>query len=518
MQMNKISGRNHIVLLHRIEKTGRAMPILWLFENDYPKIFQPLIDYFQDHSSRGLNWQRQAARALGLFYDFSRSFEFDEEKSIRNRHAATISAFIQELQQGSIPLTGVDYTGLYWPAMSVRTVAEVARHLDLFVGYSCDGIGALKDGHPLKDLQKAFQGPPVDGASMMKFLIIAKRIHSRSFLKHLKNDATGAEKQRQLSRGMLGIERKAAGFRSIKVMPFQLAADLLRYGFERDRAASNIFEREDVTAKMIYILLLGGGLRRSEPLHMWFNDVTFPQITGITKCIPLLRHPSQALTFIEGEAVSRLSYLKQRGLLPRHMATDKSLHSGWKELAVDESSKSVEVYFIHEGLEQQFAEYYHYYLNFRRELVGLRKARGEGDHPFLFVSAGEDRASGQSLIGSPYSYSAFGKAFERALARVERRTGKLIRRGRCYGATPHATRHVYGQILTKIGAPQKAIQRAMHHRSILSQEVYTEPEWEEVCMALNAARSGEANNLLKLNRPFNDPIDKTQELKRQWRF
>lgn len=494
------------------------MPILWLFENDQPEFFQPLIDYFQDRRSRELYWQRRAARALGLFYDFSRSFEFNEETSIRNRYSATITAFLQDLQQGTIPIRGIDHTGLYWPAMSVTTVAETARHLDMFVEYSCETIGTLKDDHPLKALQKTFEGPPVDGESMTKFLITAKRIHSRSFLKHLKDDAKGAEEQRRLSRRSLGIERSAAGFRKVKAMSFQLIADLLHYGFERNRAASNIMEREDVTAKMIFILLLGGGLRRSEPLHMWFNDVTFPEIDGITRCIPALRHPSQAPTYIEGEAVSRLHYLKQRGMLPRHMASDKSSHSGWKDLAVDESNKSAEVYFIHEGLEQQFAEYYHYYLNVRRELVALRKARGEGDHPFLFISIGEDRASGQSLIGSPYSYNAFGKAFERALTRVERKTGQSINRGKVFGTTPHALRHTYGQILIKVGAPQKAIQRAMHHRSILSQEVYTEPEWEEVCAALSAARSGQANDFLKIDRTLTDPNDKTQELKRQWRF
>jgi len=240
---------------------------------------------------------------------------------------------------------------------------------------------------------------------------------------------------------------------------------------------------------------------------MWFNDITFPVIDGEERCIPALRHPSQAPTFIEGENLTRMQYLRQKGLFPRHLASGKSLHVGWKDLDVDEDTSSTEAFFIHQGLEQLFASYYYYYLNYRRALISQRKARGEGDHPFLFVSSGEDRAQGKSYKGAPYSQKAFEDAFERALKRVEKRTGQAIRRGKRNGTTPHALRHAYAMILMRLGAPKKAIQRAMHHRSILSQEVYTQPEWQDVNKALNAARDGGTSGLLRFDRPVVATLD-----------
>jgi len=518
-QLSEISGRHHVVLIHRVQNAdGMAMPVLWLFTDGKPQVFQPLIDYLQDRKSMKLNWQRRAARSLGLFYDFSKSFMFDENSTIRNRHSATLSAFIDALQRGTIPSKGVDKTRLYWAPMSATMVADTARHLDQFLEYVSDLLGELRDDHPLKALRDAFGGRPSDGATMMRFLITSKRLHSRSFLKHLKDDVAGARDQERRSRRSLGLEKKATGYRSVKSMPLQLVTDLLMYGFVKDENASSLFEREDISAKMIFILLVGAGLRASEPLHMWFNDVTFPAIKGEMRCIPALRHPSQAPTFIEGETSNRMQYLKQRELLPRNKATGKSMYVGWKDLATDENTKSTEVYFIHEGLEQLFASYYQYYLNVRRQLVSWRKARGEGDHPFLFVSNGEDRAAGKSYVGSPYSQKAFRDAFERALTRVEARTGQSICRGKNHGTTPHALRHAYAMMLVRAGAPQKLIQKALHHRSILSQSVYTQPEWEDVSTALTAARMGGTHSLLNLEPTTVDPYDDTQDLKEKWHY
>ena len=496
------------------------MPVLWLFTGEMQKVFYPLVDYLEDRSAMGLTWQRRVARALGLFFDFSKSFEFDESLSIRNRHSATISAFFQALQQGTIPSKDIDQTGLYWAPMSAIMVAETARHIDQFTEYASGRLSELKDDHPLKALRVTFDKAPSDGATMARFLITAKRIHSRCFLMHLKVDATGATEREWIShrRFSLGLDKKAAGYRTVKSMSLPLIADILRYGFIKNENALTLHQREDITAKMVFLLLIGAGLRVSEPLHMWFNDVTFPNIKGELRCIPVLRHPSQAATYIEGETLDRMQYLKQRGLLPRNKAIGKSAHVGWKNLPTDQNTKSTEAYFIHEGLEQVFGSYYHYYLNFRRQLVALRKARGEGDHPFLFVSLGEDRATGQSYLGSPYSQKAFRDAYERALKRVEIRTGQEIRRGKNHGTTPHALRHSYAMILVKSGAPQKAIQKALHHRSILSQEIYTQPEWEDVNTALTAARAGESTFPYSFRGVASDPFDETQELKERWHY
>jgi len=518
-KLAEMTGRHHMVLIHSVQNPLRTeMPILWLFIEGQPQVFQPLVDYLQSHQSKSLLWKRRVARSVGLFFDFSKSFAFDEITSARNRHSSTLQAFIQALQIGTIPQDGIDESGLFWAPMSANMVAETARHPDGFVAFMANNLDDIKESHPLKALADTFSDRPSDGSTMLRFLLTAKRLSSRSFMQHLKDEREVAVDQKRRSRGALGIESKAGGYRTVKAMSFQLISELMEYGFIKNGNATDLFEREDVTAKMIFILLVGGGLRRSEPLHMWFNDVTYPTIDGKERCMPVLRHPSQASTFIAGENMTRMQYLRQRGLSPRHIAVGKSMRAGWKNLPTDDTTATTQVYFIHQNLEQLFASYHHYYLNVRRELVTFRKARGEVDHPFLFVSNGEDRNTGRSYIGSPYSQKSFTHAFARALTRVERVTGTSIIRGKRHGTTPHALRHAYAMLLIKAGAPQKAIQKALHHRSILSQEVYTEPEWEDVNAALNASRTGEANHLLWMHRKTVNPFDQTEGLKQTWRY
>lgn len=214
----------------------------------------------------------------------------------------------------------------------------------------------------------------------------------------------------------------------------------------------------------------------------------------------------------------RVQYLHQIGMAPRNKSNTKHMYAGWKNLPVERNTHQTEAYFIHQSLENEFQSYYHAYLEIRRDLVRAREKRGEGHHPFLFVSMGEDRSRGLSCIGNPYSIQAFQNAWNRALNRVEKVFGDSIPRGKVHATTPHACRHRYGRILEEAGAPQKAIQAALNHRHPLSQSVYTEPEYKRVQSALNAVRTNEISPLLSTRRIHRDVYDKTQELSDEWRY
>lgn len=273
------------------------------------EFFFPLFGYFRDRPSHRLDWKRKAARSVGLFYDFCMTFQFDEANTVRNIHSAAFQAFIEAIQKGTIPNEGVDGSGLYWAPMSANSVAETARHLDQFTKYACDQLGNLQENHPLKTLYREFSAPPSNQAEMVGFLMAAKSLSSRSFMQHLKDNESLARGLQRTSRRNLGVEQPASGLRSAKHMDPTLIAKMLEVGFTKNENAVSIFDREDVTAKMIFLLLVGGGLRQSEPLHMWFNDVAFPLLDGSERCIPLLRHPSQAETYIVGENGKRQDYL-----------------------------------------------------------------------------------------------------------------------------------------------------------------------------------------------------------------
>ena len=55
------------------------------------------------------------------------------------------------------------------------------------------------------------------------------------------------------------------------------------------------------------------------------------------------------------------------------------------------------------------------------------------------------------------------------------------------GTTPNGHRHAYGQRLKNAKMPERIIQIAMHHKSINSQKVYTEPTVADVTASLNNA-------------------------------
>lgn len=192
----EISGRSHTIVMHRIEcDPDFTLPVLWLTKpNGDLEIFDPLFDYFADRYSKSSDWKRKAARALGLFYDFSTIYKFDAEASYRNRHAATLTAFVHALQFGTIPKNGaIDPTGLNWPPMQVRTIKVYVCHLDQFIDYTVDQVGGLPDEHPLKMLNRSFECRPIDGNTTLRFLVAAKKLQSKSFMSHLMNVSEIAE-------------------------------------------------------------------------------------------------------------------------------------------------------------------------------------------------------------------------------------------------------------------------------------------------------------------------------------
>ncbi|MFG6580391.1 tyrosine-type recombinase/integrase [Sulfitobacter sp. 1A13191] len=513
------SGRHHVVLIHHIRNQDEAVvPVLWLIEAGRPRIFLPLIDYFIDQERRGLNWKRQAARAVGLFYDFCLSFKFDDTNSILNPHSVTIKAFVKSLQTGTIPRKGIDESGLFWAPASANVVCETVRHLDQFIGFANSCVANKEANHPLKSLHAAFSAAPTNQEEMIRFLMTAKRKNSKSFMRHVKDDDVEAGRQQRAARDNLGIDKPAHNWTAVKAIDPTLVARIIEVGFLKNENAETLVDREDVTAKMIFLLLIGCGLRRSEPFHMWFNDITYPVLDNEERCLPMLRHPSEAGTYIVGENLNRAQYLRQIGMIPRHKSNLKAIHAGWKNLPVDRDTHQTETYFIHQTLEYEFQSYYSAYLDIRRDLMNARIQRGEGHHPFLFVSMGEDRSRGASCIGNPYSIPAFTNAWSRALNRVEKVFGEPIPRGKEHATTPHACRHRYGRILEEAGAPQKAIQSALNHRHPLSQKVYTEPEYHRVNAALQSARKDQESPLLNTKPTHQALYDETQELSDQWRY
>jgi integrase len=146
------------------------------------------------------------------------------------------------------------------------------------------------------------------------------------------------------------------------------------------------------------------------------------------------------------------------------------MYAGWKGNALENKSKSITAYMFPTWSGNAFWLLWKLYLA-QRVLLSCR-------HPFAFVSAD----------GRPYSIDAYKKAHRAALRRIGLIAAKAL------GTTPHGHRHAYGQRLADAGIDPVSRRVALHHKSLESQVVYTEPDREKLLRSLQAAEERESHD------------------------
>lgn len=460
-------GRHHFVVKQKVATVpATAFPILYLESDHGYTIMWSLVDYFLAYPSRSQTWMRDTARAIGLFYDYNTACQ----NSNTDRHTQ-LRKFMSCLEFGTIDTEAqTDPIGLYWAPTGLDKAKRLRGRLADFIDW------VIEDELKSKGLS-TFKAPRKKNEELtISLLKTAKGINKRSYMEHVKDPYQVAEH--------LKTTKNAFGYHfeddpktylnaqsELKSFPVELIQPLLKYGFIKNPHATNLFDREDITAKMITLLLLFGGLRKSEPFHLWFNDI---MPTNDFECQSRLYHPRLAKVNLLGEKdKTRDLYLRERKLRPRHdRMNSKSYHAGWKKLAVDKSSYHADIFFLHKSAEAMFVSLYTLYLSYRSKLMETYVREHGNDHPFLFVANGIDKRTGESYVGAPYSIGQFDKSYNKALDRLEVHLGMQIPRGRDSALNPHSTRHFYAQALEDMGVSDKVIQKCLRHRTINSQEAY----------------------------------------------
>ncbi|NSY35543.1 site-specific integrase [Pseudoalteromonas sp. JC28] len=482
-------GRYHVVMKSQSDEfSGESKPVLFIDTGDEALHVKSLSDYFDDKSNkgRGYQWMRERARAVGLFYDYRLAYIKSGSPAITP--LKMITNFGNAITLGTIsPKNATDPLGLNWPATSLTTSRKLLKALKGFIDWCV--LNEIVDENAFK-INSSTSGE----TNYLKYLYQAYKVELKSIYSHLIDPVELAKRlAKQAEENLLFGDDKSITptSRAIKYFPSWLVPDLLLHGFKiRGR---NGEEEENITAKLITLIHFFCGTRISEPFHLWFNDI-IPQVDGSTKI--LLRHPSDSLTNIIGEKnITRRLYLSMRNLFPRNTkGLPKSYYAGWKDLAVDQSLEAP-VFFLHGSAENLIRTMFLNYLNYRKNLMKHYSDRHGFEHPFLFVS-------GQgSFAGEPYSMGAYRTALDDAYDRLEKRFGYKIPRGRKHGTNPHGMRHFFGQGLKDAGMDAKEVQKAMRHRSPISQLVYTEAKDSDVQMALDKAKYEIENNSNKTITP-----------------
>jgi hypothetical protein len=374
-------------------------------------------------------------------------------------------------------------------------VLRLVRALDDYIKWLHDcGYGdKLPAGYEVWSAGKDHLFP---GADVVRMLYAAHYARKFSLLAHVKK--RNQTRPQPPSAGLLERDDRRVGTDDTKRFPIKYLVPLLAQAFVKCPVATDPLDREDVTGHLAAVLLAGGGIRESEPHHLWVNDITI--VDG--EPVVFLRHPQLSLIDLpDGSSITREEYLgKFCAMLPRNRMADK-FHSGWKGIKLGSEHWAMMYWLPLPGLKEHFlAAYLEYIRQVRPKLMQARRSRGLPDHPFLLVSSGRAQQEGDNTsVGDPYTRVAARNSWSRAFNRLQHLypDANLVL-AKSNGTTRHGLRHLYGGTLAELGVSSEMVQECMHHISPRSQLVYKEPLKSAVHLTLSEA----AENIRRGNHPL----------------
>ncbi len=401
-----------------------------------------IIDYFLT-VRRSLAWQEKLVYAAKLFVEYSsENLDLGDEnwRIFRNFRNALISGTIN-------PDSFIDPTNLYWLPASIRDCNYYITLLsDFFDWVSRDS------NSPANSFNPAYGGNLFDQQIAMH---AHRHRRSKAFLGHSWSNQHSGNKTR-----LIGGERSPKVLPERPPMfPEERFEELLFKGFR-------VGDRWDYRGMLITLLMFGGGLRVSEPFHMFIADVQ-PHWDDPTNAFVAVHHPSLGYAPNEWRNAgnrrgSRREYLAAEfGMTPRHLVRGK-IHAGWKQPALD-GHWFMQVYWFPEIFGRWFMQIWALYME---QIISVERM-----HPYAWINISQNQ-------GKIYTIDQFQNALKNAVERV----GLIF--GKVWGTTAHGSRHAYGQRVRRAGIDSIIIQRLMHHTSPESQLVYTQPQASETMTAL----------------------------------
>lgn len=431
---------------------------------------ESLLDYFERNSARSDEWRVTCVRAVGLLVDHScasLALMSSEQRSAspEPRERYLLKKLAQSFVSGTTTVDGAlkeDRLGLFWPPRgkeASKLLASLSGFLASLSSKSREERWGWAAG--VEDVTDS----PLGAFRAAAELAIRKK---KSLLAHLEGD------EKPLPHRFAGVvDRIRTSSGPVFRFPAKYVAPLLFQGFRSGLNGQDI----DEAAELVAFFVLGGGLRGSEAFHLFVSDVQFFS----ERPLVFLHHPRFSTIQVgAGGKITRERYLlNEFGLLPRTQVRGGQ-KAGWKGMAGDDTGTPV-FWLPIGGLQEAVVRLLRRYILVVRPRIMKLRPRHLPDHPYLLVNSRDSTASGGGNIGDPYTIPAFKGAWERAIGRLARAYDdqSLVLRKEL-GTTIHGGRHFYGCFLRSLGLAPDVIQRCMHHRSIFSQEVYTQLPNDEI--------------------------------------
>lgn len=419
-------------------------------------VLEPLVDYLLAHSHvRSPSWMRKVLLATRLFLQYGAA----NANYAGQPPAAMFQQFVQRLYSGTIGADGLDPSGLFWEPLSAENARTLIRCLTDFSDWLSKDRGTVAL-NPRNS---------TSAHDRMLEMLAAEYRRNQSFLGHVQEKSTVPyARQIQTTKAPKIDEESAIAF------PDEHFSRFVTVGF----SSAGISNLRDI---LITLLMHGAGFRLSECFHLWIHDVTEdprdPSLAAVR-----IHHPqlgSAPLDWLDERGqvrrVNREAYLNGRyAFAPRNKVLGNK-HAGWKNPMLD-GKHFMQAYWFPADYGRLFLTLWRKYL---RQIIPLARP-----HPYAFVNLSGSHAGGM------YCLDTFQEAHKRAILRCGLAAEKED------GTTPHGHRHSYGRALRRAGVHPRMIQKALHHKALSSQAVYTAPTMDEVSDELNQA-------LEKLSTPRN---------------
>ncbi len=418
--------------------------------------------------------QLKITESLGRFCDWVRFGEDAASLPALANLPDVLRRFLIARYNGTVGPDDADPTGLMWLPAKASTVEADRRNLAKMSDFAAAQLGALPLGGGLE-----IEGYTWDGPRHRASVVVLRPRRDPGLLAHLAH----------LRRGK---PSRAVGPVSTRARPAWGETDARCFPLDR---IGDLIAAEPSTAKrMLWIELAFGGVRLSEALNHFVDDVLpgrfrttlFPGDAASELPLVVLADPvaSSFTGSLETSSVEdRRQYLRRCfGLTPRPLLARRGdpLHAGWKGMAHDDAGLMIsQVYWSHPGWAQE-------YWKLHRELLEIRHAVPAAvrkSHPYLYVV---DRPS-RLNFGEPLKVHTVEKAFAPACERVGLRPYRAK-------ASPHGLRHAYRRQLRLLGIAPRHVQRCMHHASPDAQDLYDKVSAADVSAALASALAEQARS------------------------
>lgn len=452
-------------------------------ENGCMALYEPLVDFSHAHSGQSDATRRSSVRGVGLLYDYfvqTRNGYLERfGGEWRNRWRLILQEFCNALRHGTIGPGFSDPSGLYWPPITSDAVlTSLGMGLDKFI----DWIVAEERALELIGLFPFFEHINYETLGQARRPETPQRY---KFLAHLRPTSRPTRERPPVGSGVFRkSSRRASDVGEMSLVPLSPALafpsehliSFITRGFERGSQQKDPHERVDYTGRLSALIALGG-LRGSESLHMWVNDLQI--VNGSVR--RFLRHPEK---FVESCGRSRGELLLERyNRRPKTQCFGRE-RVGFKNPRLNPQHWASIHWLNFEGFQHYFVDQLRFYVGvYRKAIMERRRREGLGDHPFLLVSSRHCPAKSQ-FVGDPLTSSGLAGRWARAVEGA----GSGLKYAKQAGTTRHGMRHLVGKTLDRMGAPLQDIAETLHHRSIFSSLVYVSRSDEEVHEAFEENR------------------------------